>query len=124
MVTPKAHALIDYASVGLFLGSTAWFWRRDRRAAMASLVCGGAELAIVLLTDYPGGVKKVISFRTHRELDYGLAALVAAMPESLAFDDDDGKKFFRMQGALITLLGELTQTSPTRSARRVRTRAA
>ena len=124
MVTPKAHALIDYASVGLFLGSTAWFWRRDRRAAMASLVCGGAELAIVLLTDYPGGAKKVISFRTHRELDYGLAALVAAMPESLAFDDDDGKKFFRMQGALITLLGELTQTSPTRSARRVRTRAA
>ncbi len=124
MVTPKAHALIDYATVGLFLGSTAWFWRRNRRAAMASLVCGGAELAIVLLTDYPGGAKKFISFRTHRELDYGLAAMVAALPESLAFDDDDGKKFFRMQGALITLLGELTQTSPTRSARRVRARAA
>lgn len=124
MVTPRAHALIDYASVGLFLGSSAWFWRRNRRAAVASLVCGGAELAVMLLTDYPGGAKKFISFRTHREMDYGLAAMVAAMPESLSFADDDEKKFFRMQGALITLLGELTQTSPARSARRARARAA
>src|ERR1700676_2096900 len=81
MVTPKGHAVIDYASVGLFLGSTARFWRRNRRAAVASLICGGAELAIMLLTDYPGGVKKFISFETHREMDYGLAAMVATMPE-------------------------------------------
>lgn len=123
VVTPKAHALIDYASVGLFLGSTAWFWRRNRRAAVASLVCGGAELAIMLLTDYPGGAKKFLSFSAHREMDYGLAAMVAAMPESLAFADADEKKFFRMQGALITLLGELTRTSPIRSTR-MRARAA
>ena len=72
MVTPKAHAVIDYASVGLFLGTAAWLWRRNRRAAVASLVCGSTELAMVLLTDYPGGINKMISFRTHREIDYGL----------------------------------------------------
>jgi hypothetical protein len=120
MVTPKAHAMIDYASVGLFLGTTAWFWRRNRRAAMASLICGGAELAIMLLTDYPGGVTKFISFRTHREMDYGLAAIVATMPESLAFEDHDGTKFFRVQGALMTLLGELTESSAPSKPRRVR----
>ena len=123
MITPKAHAMIDYASVGLFLGTTAWFWRRNRRAAMASLICGGAELAIMLLTDYPGGVTKFISFRTHREMDYGLAAIVATMPESLAFEDADGTKFFRVQGALITLLGELTLSSASYSKRQ-RVRAA
>ena len=48
----------------------------------------------MLLTDYPGGAKKFIGFRTHRELDYGLAAMVAALPESLAFDDDDGESSF------------------------------
>jgi hypothetical protein len=111
MITPKAHALIDYASVGLFLGTTAWFWRRNRRAAVASLICGGAELGIMLLTDYSGGAKKLISFSTQREIDYGLAAAVASMPESLAFEGDDETKFFRVQGALITLLGELTQPS-------------
>jgi hypothetical protein len=120
MVTPKAHAMIDYASVGLFLGTTAWFWRRNRRAAIASLICGGAELAIMLLTDYPGGVTRFISFRTHREMDYGLAAIVATMPESLAFEDRDGTKFFRVQGALMTLLGELTASSGASKPRRVR----
>jgi hypothetical protein len=123
MVAPKAHAMIDYASVGLFLGTTAWFWRRNRRAAMASLICGGTELAIMLLTDYPGGMKKFISFRTHREMDYGLAAMVASMPGFLAFKGDDETKFFRVQGALITLLGELTKSSAV-PAKRVRARAA
>ena len=46
MITPKGHAVIDYANVGLFLGTTAWFWRRNQRAAMASLICGSAELAV------------------------------------------------------------------------------
>ena len=123
MVTPKAHALIDYASVGLCLGTSAWFWRRNRRAAVASLLCGGTELAVMLLTDYPGGVKKFISFSAHREMDYGLAAVVAAMPETLGFEGDDETKFFRVQGMLITLLGELTQPSAF-SPKRVRNRAA
>lgn len=123
MVKPKAHAVIDFASVGLFLGSAAWFWRRNRSAARASLMCGGAELALVLLTDYPGGVTDLISFRTHRELDYGLAALAAAIPEALAFAGDDETKLFRLQGALITLLGELTQ-NPAVPVRRTRARAA
>ena len=123
VVTPKAHAMIDYASVGLFLGTAAWFWRRNRRAAVASIVCGGAELAIMLLTDYPGGIKKFISFRTHREMDYGLAAMVATIPETLAFKDDDVTKFFRAQGALITVLGELTDSRDLRS-KRSRSRAA
>jgi hypothetical protein len=122
VVTPQTHAVIDYASVGLFLGA-AWFLRRNRGAATASLLCGSVELALVLLTDYSGQVKKPISFRTHRELDYGLAAIAAAIPEALSFAGDDQTKFFRVQGALITLLGELTRSS-VEPARRVRTRAA
>jgi hypothetical protein len=36
----------------------------------------------MLLTDYPAGMKKSVSFSTHREMDYGIAAMVATMPES------------------------------------------
>jgi hypothetical protein len=125
VVTPKAHSVIDYASVGLFLAGAAWFRRRNRRAAAASLLCGGAELALMLLTDYPAGAKKLISFQTHRELDYGLAAMSAAIPEVLAFTADDQTKFFRVQGAMITLLGELTQSPALPApAKRIRARAA
>src|ERR1700752_902947 len=123
IVSPKAPAIIDYASVGIFLGSAAWFWRRNRRAALASLLCGGAELGLMLLTDYPGGMKKILSFETHREMDYGLAAMAASAPETMAFKDTGEKKFFRAQGALLTLLGELTQPSGVR-ARQGRVRAA
>ena len=123
MITPKAHAVIDYASVGIFLGSAALFWRRNRRAALASLLCGGAELGLMLLTDYPGGAKKILSFETHRELDYGLAAMTASAPETMSFKHTGETKFFRAQGALLTLLGELTQPSGVRS-KRGRARAA
>jgi hypothetical protein len=110
-ITPKAHAVIDYLTVGAFLVSAAWFWRRSKRASVAALVCGGAELAVSLLTDYPGGVKKIISLRTHRDIDFGLAAMTASMPEFLAFEDDSEKKFFMAQGTLITAVSQLTQVT-------------
>src|SRR5438477_7759382 len=106
MVSPKAHAVVDY-----MLMSAGYFWQRNKRAALAALICGGAELAVSLLTDYPGGVKKVITFRKHGEIDLGLAAMSATMPEFLAFKDDSEKKFFVAQGALITVATEITQFS-------------
>jgi hypothetical protein len=108
-LSPKAHAVIDYITVGSFLMSAGWLWSRNKRAALAALICGGAELALGLLTNYPGGVKKAISFHTHGEIDLGLAAMVATMPEFLAFKDDDEKKLFLVQGAIITGVRELTE---------------
>ncbi|PYX32457.1 MAG: hypothetical protein DMG80_07970 [Acidobacteria bacterium] len=109
MISPNAHAVIDYLTIGSFLVSAGFFWGRSKRAALAALICGGTELAVSLLTNYPGGIKKVISFRTHGEIDLGLAAMAATMPEFLAFNEDSEKKFFVGQGALITAVSELTQ---------------
>jgi len=108
-LSAKAHAVIDYMTVGSFLMSAAWLWPRNKRAALAALICGGAELALAVLTNYPGGMKKAISFHTHGEIDLGLAAMVATMPEFLAFKDDNEKKLFLAQGAIITAVRELTE---------------
>ena len=108
-ISPRAHAIIDYITVGSFLMTAAWFWGRSKRAAIAALISGGAELAISLLTNYPGGVKKVINFRTHRDIDFGLGAMTATMPEFLAFKDEDERRFFLAQGALITAVSQLTR---------------
>jgi hypothetical protein len=123
IVTPRMHHVADYVTMGVFLGGAAWFWGRNKRAALGALLCGGAELAVVLLTDYRGEMKKLISFRTHREMDYGLAAVAATMPESLALIGDDEIRFFRLQGALITFLGEVTHIAAI-PAKRPRSRAA
>jgi hypothetical protein len=114
-LSPKAHAVIDYITVGSFLMSAAWLWPRNKRAALGALICGGTELALGLLTDYPGGVKRAISFHSHGEIDLGFAAMVATMPEFLAFKDDNEKKLFLAQGAIITAVRELTDFPEKRS---------
>ena len=108
MISPKAHAILDYVIAGTFFATAGWFWRHNKRAAVASLLCGGAKLGVSLLTDYPGGVRKVIHFPARREIDLGIAAMVATMPEFLAFKDEPEKKFFVTQGALITAASQLT----------------
>jgi hypothetical protein len=109
VISPKAHAIIDYVTVGTFLVTAGWFWRRSKRAAIASLISGGAELVVSLLTNYPGGVRKVISLRTHRDIDIGLGAMTATMPEFLAFKGEKERKFFLTQGAMISAIAELTR---------------
>jgi hypothetical protein len=84
------------------------FWRRNKHSAVSALICGGAELALSLLTDYPGGVVDAISFPTHLKLDLGLAAMTASMPEFMKFDDDSQKWFFLLQSGQMTAVTELT----------------
>jgi hypothetical protein len=113
MISPRAHAIVDYITTGSLMMSAGFFWRQNKRASLAALIAAGSQLALDLLTDYPGGVKKVISFRTHSEIDLGLAAMMASMPEFLAFNNDHGRKLFLAQGALITAVNELTKLPDT-----------
>jgi hypothetical protein len=109
VITPRGHAVVDYMVAGAFLATAGLFWRRNKRAAVASLLCGGAQLGVSMLTDYPGGVRRAIRFSTRRRLDLGLAAMTVAMPELLNFQDEPQRKFFTTQGAVITVANELTQ---------------
>ena len=116
VISPKAHAKADYATATLFLLGAALFWRKSKRAAVASLVCGAAEAGVAALTDYPGGVKHAISFPLHKKIDFGLSSMTAAMPEFLAFEDEKEKAFFRMQSAMIAGVTALTDFEPQRIA--------
>lgn len=108
-IHPKAHAIMDYINAGVMLMSAGAFWRRNKRAAVGALVSAGAMLAVNLLTDYPGGAKKVITYRRHKDIDFGLAALTAIMPEILAFKDEHERKLFVVEGALMSAATQLTR---------------
>jgi hypothetical protein len=106
VITPKAHAIIDYAMAASFFGMAAFFWRRNKRAAVSAMVCGTAETITALCTDYPGGVVKEITYETHGTIDFGLSGMVASLPDMLRFSDEPESRFFRMQGlALATVTG-------------------
>jgi hypothetical protein len=108
VIPPKAHAVIDYINAGVLLMGATVFWRRNKRAAVGALVSAGAVVALNLLTEYPGGVRNAIPFRKHRDIDLGLATLTALMPEILAFQHEQERRLFRVEGALMSAATELT----------------
>jgi hypothetical protein len=117
VISPKAHAIADYITLGGLIVLSAICWKKNKRAAVAALTCAGAEATTTLLTNFPGGVAKVISFPTHGKIDMGLAATCSAMPNFMGFDDEPEAKFFRIMGLNITTIGALTDFSQPASGR-------
>lgn len=116
VISPRTHAIIDYAIAGSMFIAAAVLWRRHRRAALASLACAVAETAASMITDYPGGLKPMISLHTHGRIDGGLASAVGAMPLAFNFDDDNEAKWFRIHGIAIAAVTGLTEFSETPSS--------
>lgn len=108
MISPKSHSMLDYVTAGVFLAGAGFFWRRNKRAAIASLVSGTAIAAVSAMTEYPGGVNGVFGLEKHRDIEVGLAAMIATMPSFFSFEEEPEKNFFRIQGVLMTCLSELT----------------
>jgi len=108
MISPQSHSMLDYGTAGIFLASAGFFWRRNKRAAIASLISGTAVAAVSALTEYPGGVNGVFGLERHRNIEVGLAAIVATMPSFFSFENEPERHFFRAQGVLMTCLSELT----------------
>jgi hypothetical protein len=108
MITPRAHAALDYAIAGSFFLMGALFWKRNRRAGMGSLLCGGATAVVSVLTDYPGGVKKVIPYPLREQIDTGLVAMAAAMPRLMDVEDKRDAKFFSRQALARTAITAMT----------------
>ena len=96
-IAPKTHAIIDYAIAGGFFAMAALFWKRNPRAAVSCLVCGTAETLTPMITDYPGGVRRAISFETHGAIDAGLIGLAAGIPGIMRFSHEPEARFFGLQ---------------------------
>ena len=116
VITPKAHTVADYAIAALFLFGAAVFWNRNKRAAIASLVCGTAEAGVAAITDRTGSLQRRIGFPLRKKIDFGLSTLAASMPEFLAFEDEREKTFFRMQSIAIIGVSALTRFEPAQPA--------
>ena len=42
VIKPKAHAVLDYVMAGTLITLGAFFWKRNKRAAIGAMACGGA----------------------------------------------------------------------------------
>ena len=125
VLSPTAHAIADYATLGGFVVMGVLFWKHRRRAAVASLGCAAAEAANVLLSDHPGSIKKVINPETHAHIDFALATAASSLPGFLKFNNQPEAKFFNMMGLSLTVVHALTDfQAPIRRPYRVEKRSA
>ena len=124
VISPRTHAIIDYATAGSFLLTGALLWKRNKRAAVGSMLCGIMEAQTAMITDFPGGLTPLISFETHGKIDAGFAGLVGMMPNLLAFGDEPEAMFFRGQALAIASVTGMTDFSEDGRRRSRRRRAA
>ncbi len=122
VVSPKTHAIIDYATAGSFIVVGALMMKKHKRAGIASLIAGVAHATTAMLTDYPGGVAKVISFQKHGQIEAGIAAAVEAVPSLLGISDRWPATFFRVRGLGMAVVTGLTDFEEERGERRDRRR--
>ena len=114
VISPATHAAIDYLFVGSLLLGGAVLWRRNRRAAVASLVAGASGLSTILATRFPGGVWEKIAFPTHGRISVGHSLAMAATPTLLGFHGTAPGWFFAAQAALMGVVDALTDFNQTR----------
>jgi Na+/proline symporter len=111
VIEPGTHAVLDYAMAATFITAGALFWRRHRRAAIGSFICGATVAATSILTDYRGGLSDKVSYDTHGKIDAGVAGLASAIPSAMFFRKDPQAKFFLAAGIAATVVTALTNFS-------------
>lgn len=94
VISPAQHAVLDYGVATMFFAVGLGMWRRHRAAAALALVNGTMVLGMSLLTNYPGGVYRTLSFRTHRTGDIVQMALAGLGPVLFGFSNDPEAKYF------------------------------
>jgi hypothetical protein len=96
VIDPGTHAALDYLTTSAFLLMAGYFWDRHRRASAAALINAGMVLGLSMLTDYPGGLKR-ISFRTHGKGDVLQMLTAAGLPGMMGFGNEAAALPFRLQ---------------------------
>jgi hypothetical protein len=91
--------MLDYGVAATFLTMAARYRDSNRAAARLALINGAMVLGVSLFTDYPGGVWRKLSFKTHGILDGAQAALAGLGPMMFGFADRSEARFFYSQAA-------------------------
>ena len=99
VISPRVHAMLDYGVASTFLVVGMRLAGRHRRAAALAFVNAAMVLGVSMMTNYPGGIWRVISFKSHGVADAMQAALAGFGPVLLGFANDREARFFYGQAA-------------------------
>ena len=108
VIDPARHAMLDYGVAATFFSIGAKMLPRHRPAATLAFINGAMVLGVSLMTDYPGGVWRRISFPMHGAMDLMQAAVAGLGPVVMGFaNDPEAMPFY---GQAVSELGVVAAT--------------
>ena len=108
VISPAMHGMLDYSVAATFFALGMRFASTHRRASTLAYVNGAMVLGLALMTNYPAGVFKKISFKTHRTADIMQAALAGIGPVAMGFANDPEASYF--YGQAVSEVGVIAAT--------------
>jgi hypothetical protein len=99
IISPAQHAVLDYSVASMFLTLGTRYRNRNNAAAALAFINAGMVLGMSIFTDYPGGIWRRMSFKTHGMLDMVQAALTGFGPLLFGFADTPDAAPFYAQAA-------------------------
>ena len=108
VIDPARHAMLDYGVAATFFSLGARMLAHHRPAATLAFINGAMVLGMSLMTDYPGGVWRRISFPMHGAMDLVQAAVAGLGPVVMGFaNDPEAMPFY---GQAVSELGVVAAT--------------
>jgi hypothetical protein len=98
-IGPTQHAMLDYGVAGTFFMLGFRYKGQNNAASALAFINGAMVLGVSLFTNYPGGVWRRISFKTHGVLDGVQAALAGLGPVLFGFADEPEARTFYAQAS-------------------------
>jgi len=94
IIGPREHAVLDYGVAATFFALGMKYRDTHRPASALAFINGAMVLGMSLLTDYPGGIWRKISFPMHGAMDVVQAAVAGLGPVVMGFAGDPEAKTF------------------------------
>jgi hypothetical protein len=108
VIDPAQHAVLDYGVAATFFALGMKYRGTHRAASALAFINGAMVLGMSLMTDYPGGVWKKISFPMHGTLDVVQAAVAGLGPVVMGFANDPEARTF--YGQAVSEVGVVAAT--------------
>jgi hypothetical protein len=108
VISPRSHAIIDWALFAATLGTAYVFGKKNRIIGLSALTTAVVEGANVAFSDFPGGLIRKARFPTHGRLGAGNLPMFAALPLLMCFAKRPESLFFYSQVALAGLVIAMT----------------
>ena len=110
VLSPRIHAALDYLSV-LVLVLAPTLFGLNALAAAGAYGLAAIHLALTLLTDFPGGVLKVVPLRVHGMVEIAVGVVLVLAPLVIPAANGlglSGRIFFIGFGAVLVVVWAIT----------------